>query len=119
MEEGSRLNNLDVFFMISNFNPETCKNITKFKKTLSAMRKIDDNIHSNLNALPNESSPQFPERCNQFKALLMENYNTRDSIIETCLQNSDSNLKDAIAREKSVDAIIRETSWKLFNEKCG
>ncbi|XP_043647078.1 protein MIX23 [Drosophila teissieri] len=124
-----------------------CLDFLGFQEALKKMRDVDDKIIYALNALPTESfkgQVNSESTCRDLYAKLQESHLARQESIRSCITISASNLKQlrekretqaddvdtdsqfraeqrklrVLQAELNVEDIIKERSYKTFNERC-
>ncbi|XP_017071420.1 protein MIX23 [Drosophila eugracilis] len=124
-----------------------CMDFLGFQEALKKMRDVDDKIIYALNALPTESfkgQVNSESTCRDLYSKLQQSHLSRQDSIRSCITISANNLKQlrekreahpddvdtdsqfkaeqrklrVLQAELNVEDIIKERSYKTFNERC-
>ncbi|EDV97517.1 protein MIX23 [Drosophila grimshawi] len=125
----------------------TCFDFLGFQEALKKMRDVDDKIIYALNALPTESfkgQVNSESTCRDLYAKLQQSHLSRQNNIRNCITLSATTLKQlreqrekqpddvdvdskfkaeqrklrVLQSELNVEDIIKERTYKAFNERC-
>ncbi|XP_016924727.4 protein MIX23 [Drosophila suzukii] len=124
-----------------------CLDFLGFQEALKKMRDVDDKIIYALNALPTESfkgQVNSENTCRDLYSKLQQSHLSRQDSIRSCITISANNLKElrekreanpddidadsqfkaeqrklrVLQAELNVEDIIKERTYKTFNERC-
>ncbi|XP_016955825.1 protein MIX23 [Drosophila biarmipes] len=124
-----------------------CLDFLGFQEALKKMRDVDDKIIYALNALPTESfkgQVNSESTCRDLYSKLQQSHLSRQDSIRSCITISANNLRQlkekreaqpddveadsqfkaeqrklrVLQAELNVEDIIKERSYKAFNERC-
>ncbi|XP_037719592.1 coiled-coil domain-containing protein 58 [Drosophila subpulchrella] len=124
-----------------------CLDFLGFQEALKKMRDVDDKIIYALNALPTESfkgQVNSESTCRDLYSKLQQSHLSRQDSIRSCITISANNLKElrekreahpddvdadsqfkaaqrklrVLQAELNVEDIIKERTYKTFNERC-